>query len=745
MSFNLPNPSLLGLLLVVSTHSGPHIVYHYPPSLSDNNFLSESDDDFDDEDYDPDDNTDGDLPPTLWNRNHSDFYLGAKDDLLTFLDSQNDYLSRQQDATSGSGQKPNHGLQKVTSASSRSSIGQYNAAPTQILGFEPEHLSEILCPPRELCNRKFEIKVENTVFVGLPIRINSSGSWRKSKTKAASSNGLKAKSQDKTGENPKAPDLSTTADPPKASSSDMSMFHLVFVMQPPQIESSYRVEEMFYVTSKLSLMLRYEQAKHDYVWNQIRLISKAKEEWRTTALLQQQSLMSAHVLSKSSLCQLMKECHDSISSSKIANLTINNKLRSLQIPVKMEFTSLPDQTVPYIPGSFLSSTVSSLGSTGLALVGETDRYRSSSLMQLVLGGNLSDLNDGANADDNEDLDNENKLASDDIMYLSLLLLDDPETIIKEIKAEGHATLANFIRHIRPVDSLFKTVTRLRNQLDHNILRISEVRSFALHLIYWRKARAIPPLNVRSVYIVSPLAPITENLLTDIPKFKASYSTVPSLPQFLKLLSIRSKSHRQFGSIIPSKDHKEIYLSALAWLIRHGYVTQLHTFIWLKVPRKVRMRVEEDMEVELEKTSKKSQEKLAPVAPSTENKVNSKVVDNSLKIVSDLQLPSDEEINQIHKKLEMANLNPFMVLEDEGDTILVDPGRASGVERRWLNRLIRDECKLSSELTATFFKLLKYMNGKTSLELLLAKEEVSRTELRKLLIAIEDHVISVLHW
>ena len=80
-----------------------------------------------------------------------------------------------------------------------------------------------------------------------------------------------------------------------------------------------------------------------------------------------------------------------------------------------------------------------------------------------------------------------------------------------------------------------------------------------------------------------------------------------------------------------------------------------------------------------------------------------------------------------------------------DTIILDPGRATTLERRWINKIIYEECKLSPELTAVFYKLLKYMNGKNSLELLLLKENISRSELRKLLLSIEEHIISVRHW
>lgn len=33
MSLNLPNPSLLGILLVISTHSGPQLAYKFPTDL----------------------------------------------------------------------------------------------------------------------------------------------------------------------------------------------------------------------------------------------------------------------------------------------------------------------------------------------------------------------------------------------------------------------------------------------------------------------------------------------------------------------------------------------------------------------------------------------------------------------------------------------------------------------------------------------------------------------------------------
>lgn len=783
MSYNLPCPSLIGILLVVSTHNGPQIVHHYPPELSDTSLRSqgaeESDDDFDDEDYIAEDSTKDRESATTWDSSHLDYYLGTKQDLLSFLDNQQIHRARLHElAEAGSvnsADRPglpqvsyvesgHRTLRQVASNLSKNSSTTQGSKElsNQILGFEPEHISEMLSPPRDMCNRRFEIMLENVVFLGLPVHVSSNGSWRSDKRN----------NRDQSIHNGDSATNDEHGTSTEQSATAMSMFHLVFVMNPPEIERNYRIDEMFYyVVSKLSLVLRYEQLKHEFVWNQTRLIYKLKEEWRNSVSQTSQQTMNEFLVSKSSLCKIMVQCFDAISTSRIANLTINNKPRSFQIPIKLEFHSLPEMTVPYIPGSYLSSTVNLLGNTGLVSIGETTRYKSNSLMSLMLGGLITDDLD-PNEDNDDDLDDDDKAITEDVIYFSLLLLDEPDSIIRDIKADPNSELAAFVRLIHPSESLLKITNKMKLQSGKSSLSTSAVILFALHLIYWRRARVISPLNTRSIYIVSPMAPITANFYRDIPQFKKKFSTVPSLPLFLKLLSSRLKKPKQFASIIPSRDHKEIYLDALAWLMRYGYVTQLHTYIWLKVSRKVKMKVEEDMENELGRlkrhgdSSSRSDVKLENKVVDNkvvDNKVmDTKVVDNkvtdgkpakpdnSSKLMKGSNLKSpldtlDDQIDSIRKNLEFSHLAPNIALEDDDDTILVDPGRASSLERRWINKIVHEECNLTSELSAVFFKLLKYMNGKNSLEILLLKENVSRTELRKLLVAIEAHIISVRHW
>lgn len=752
MSYNLPCPSLIGLFFVVSNHNGPNFVFHYPPELSDTTLHSagaeESDEDFDDEDFDFEDSSREKESANLWDASHLDYYLGTKQDIFSFLDARNQANSqgnvqkhshvktplKMAPSSISSGRIPSTSPQTDPVSSKAPGLSSDGAQSKRILGFEPEHLCEMLCPSKDLCNRRFEVILEKVVFLGLPIHVLGNGSWSSKRLRS------KVKSERQSTEPQEA-----SSDDSDAKSS-MNMFHIVFVMNPLDIERDYRIDEMFYyVTSKLSLVLRSEQLKHEYVSNQVRDILRLKEEWRSSSGLSSQTPLSDYLTSQSSLCKVMADCYETISRSRIANLMINNKLRSFQIPVKLEFHSLPELSVPYIPGSYLSSAVNRFGKTGLVGVGETTRYGASNFINFMLGGKT------ANGDDNGDDDDENsgeddKSTVDDVIYFSLLLLDDPENIIQDMKVELQSGLSTFLRQIKPTESLLKVADRLSDA--NSTLSMGEVKLFALHLMYWRKARIIPPLNTRSIYIVSPMAPLMNNLQSDIAKFKRDFPAAPSLPLFLKLLSTRSKKPRQFASIIPSRDHKDTYLMALAWLIRFGYVTQLHTYIWFKVTRKIKMRVEEDMENELGKGTKRNKETEYKEMPAADNKVNLPVDNSSKKIETKYQksLESiDEEIEKIQRSIESAENTPKIILEEDEETILVDPGRASSIERRWINKIIHDECKLSQELTTIFFKVLKYMNGKNSLELLLLKENISRTELRKLLVAIEDHIISVRHW
>lgn len=725
MSLYLPNPCLQGILLTISTHNGPQLVFHYPPKprsygykatpfTVDNDLLSSEDSSSDTSDSELSSDEDQDVMNTLDKKlgnklradNIANYTSGQT--LLDLLDEQDKRRAarekRRRNQNRKKGSISSSSLRKSNTNSEVNSVvnhhhHQQNHHNDKVFGFDVEFLSEFVSPPKQLCNSRFELTVDDMAFLGLPIHVNDDGFWRSHKPKrdqkskhsgntsaqntskgdsdnedaAQSTNGDHRKDDDNnTGREPR--DEPPNNDEHEKELSSMNMFHIVFVMNPPMVEYNYRIDEMFhYVVSRLSLVLRYEQAKSNYVWNEVQKILKIKENNENLSIYDLYLKLNA----ESSLANAVSQCFDSISTSNIANLEINDKLISLQIPIKNQFSSLLPKTTPVLPGSHLSSTT---------------KYSE------------------------EEMDH-------NMAYMALILLDEPDKIIVDLKTEPLSPLANFIRNIHPMMSLNKL--SMINQLD-----INQVKSFANHLIYWRRARAIVPLQTKSVFIVSPMAPM-EYIDEGMKTFRQEFPSLPSLPSFLALLS--SSKPRQYLTIIPSKDHKDVYLDALAWLIRQGYVTQLMTFVWLKISNRIKLAVEEDLE--REGIAKRNKDKFKFTDISTDNTSKDKDGKSSKK-------ETDGESQTSERRI-MLNGQEFEIEEEEEeDTILLDPERATAVERRWTSKCIKGQ---SPEIAALFHRMLKYFNGKTPLELIIVRENISRHELKKLLNGISEHIISVKHW
>lgn len=168
-------------------------------------------------------------------------------------------------------------------------------------------------------------------------------------------------------------------------------------------------------------------------------------------------------------------------------------------------------------------------------------------------------------------------------HFALLLLDNEATIIKDVEAAGGALappLAHYIRCSQPTKS-FVQISQSSG------IPLPTIQFLASHLVYWRRARAIPPLHQRDTYIVSPNCDLSK-LDVASAAYKLAFPTLPSLP---KMLSALSGTPRPYGNFIPSKDHKATYFAILAWLLRGGWVTQLRSFARIKVPPEIKAAVE----------------------------------------------------------------------------------------------------------------------------------------------------------
>lgn len=661
----------------------------------------------------------------------------------------------------------------------------------KIFGFDAEFVAEFCSPEREMCNTRFEFTVDSFCFLGLPIHVDCNGKWRNSKrrkhtTRSKRSNSTATKgsksassiskpgakepeNHDRSESDNKLYDIDDVEheDEEKDTSGthnttfvkdglekNMDMFHVCFVMNPPLVEYNSRVDDMFhYVVARLSLLLRYAEAKSNYVSKECHIILKEKEKILKSSKTykgirgpgKKAKYLYQRILAKSSLARALTLCVDKLQRDEIACLEIGeDKVISLQIPIQNEFRVLPNFKLhPVLRGSYLSSIMNT-------------RF-------LEASPSRDDQNDVHMAEEEDD--------ADDLLNYALLLLDEPTNIIKDLETlsfqddVGNMILTHLIKQIQPtvalgsyqhlIDDLLGSENDSSVHGIQNSFQTSMLRSCALHLLYRRHARVIIPISSKSTYIVSPLAPIrgyskddfrkSEDIqLVDKPLiyqnqeiFKNRFPSLPSLPSFLHLLS--AKQPKSFGSIIPSKEHKPIYLGALTWLIRFGYVTQLLSFVCVRVDKQIKMAVDED----LEKEEPKIKKEITNRNQDTMDNVSKDKTDNGERFVERLALQSQSQESQTYQTEEEDNDYAFDEPNMERDyTIILEPERATAIEKRWIFKCIQDQ---PSDVKILFNKVLKYFNGRTPMESIIVREGISRHDLRKILNLLGRYLVEFHHW
>ena len=716
----------------------------------------------------------------------------------------------------------------------------------KIFGFNSEFVAEFCTPDRDLCNTKFEFTIDEFCFLGFPIHNDSNGKWRKSKhgkhssRKSASISHSRRKKSVATlsvhSSSSKVADLDNSSVKKTNSNSNednnseinieftndtddvndlgtsMNMFHVCFIMNPPLIEYNNRVDDMYqHVVAKLALLLRYTQSKTNFVSKECNIILKEREMVTKSSDVYEElktpcekgKYMYERILSKSSLARALTKCVDQLHKNEIASIKIEDKMISLQIPIQNEFSSLPDhRLIEILPHSYLTSIVNKkfIERASVAYNSKGNKFKTSQLQENFSNNDSVPRN---NTDIRYMREGEGAGDDDDMLDYTLLLLDDPNVILKNLEAMtmddslsdnndvgdvNSIILKQLIKEIQPTVPLryYHYIITDILQIEGSNITYDILRSFALHLIYWRHARIIIPISSKYKYAVSPLLTLTSAFLDDVKTFKEKFPSLPSLNYFLSKLSepdivettrnpkasnlsktignkeLKNISARPFGSLIPSKEHKGIYLGALSWLIKHGYVYQLLTFVYIRVDKKIKMHVEEDLEKEGFRIKNKDK-------GSSKNKKNMQDLSlNSLTKLSNGEINGTDSLQKENKTdaLGMDNLIPGPsngnnimssnnpsneeVLNFEFDdpemqqdfTIILEPERATALEKRWLYKSVADQ---PADLQLLFKKLLKYFNGNTPLELVMLKENVSRHEIRKLFHALDKYLVEVCHW
>ncbi|KAJ5212563.1 uncharacterized protein N7498_004209 [Penicillium cinerascens] len=701
-----PDPCLVAIILIVRSRTGPRLVFHYPPNpLSENRLKvttkggrrisrtrrqgakntdssSSSESGLSSDEDEEEREIHAAAPGPAIGRRASNF---GPDDHASVSPSPNAEPHRP--GSLGSGRVSS--LRKQRGAGSDfeddEPEGLFRTPWESLFGVPGSVWEKLLSPEKSWHKRRFEVGINDLALVGWPVFVREDGSWRKQRRKkkkkprAEWEGGELGHNEAEDGQVDEdmvlSPEMMTSVasladstlsptDTPKRASyasgkcgkhpdgSDdaedkdhMTMFNVVFVMDPPLLEYSMRVKEIYEnIIKKFAKALKWEQARTGYVWRESQHILQLRRKARETKTSVHN--LYSELIQQSSLARAMYTVYSSISASKIASVSLSPDVSiSLQIP--------PLTSTPY-------------------LAGPTDK---------AYPGLWLTTADSATPMDDPSTDENNTPHQVLAKHFALLLLDSEEAIIKDVEASGGAlapALAHYIRCSTPTKSFAQISVS-------SGIPLSTIQMLASHLVYWRRARAIPPIHQRDTYIVSPNCDLSKLEVATI-AYQTAFPTLPSLP---KMLSALSGTPRPYGSFIPSKDHKEAYFSILAWLLRGGWVTQLRTFARIKVTPEIKLAVETALrkeEVDRYLAKANSNTGIDDDSSDDEDDASSSSSSSLASHGSGDETPmpgrydAQAQLRTSHKLLDRSTALRL-------SSLILSPHRASPLESRWLDEIV----------------------------------------------------------
>ncbi|ESZ94025.1 hypothetical protein SBOR_5603 [Sclerotinia borealis F-4128] len=694
---------LIAVSLVIKSQTGPNFVFHYPPRPS----------------FAP--------PPRNYRYGTETDQSELEEQDESDEDDSDDFSDLEDSITSKFG-KINMGGKKVNSGNSRSrhveiegddhyeSKDGEQIVPWEQFGeFPTVDLASILTPPRAYHKKKFELSIDNLYFVSYPLHIREDGFWKKPRKSK------KGKEVAKDG------DEVDEGQAKKGSGSDdgddrgaMTMFNVVFVVSLPRHEQDERIEELYeHVIKTFNKALNHAQAQSNYVWKESEIILNMKERAREDK--RPMSQLWSQILIKSTLADAMRNVYDAVVNNTITTVCLDTKPPidlSLHIPIPTFLMSFPNPNERAKPGVLLSSA--------------------------------NPLVDEEGNPDPMHLDK----------HFALLLLKDEVDVIAEISSENtelSTPLIQVIKWAKPTLS-FHQVAQTNN------VDLDEVITLAQHLIYWRKAIAIPPIHARDMFIVSPNCDM-HKLIPATQQWKKAFPFAPSLQSFLGQISYAPRAYKTF---VPSKSHREKYMEMLAWLIRGGWVTHLRTFCWIWVWPEIIYEVEYQLKAEAIERTRNPPLETAPGSPETNNSEEATDAEKAMALDPTAPLTTEQaaeaarlerlaaktiadakaaEVEFEELPVPVATEHPSMNhaehLKYMSSYAIVDPHKANHVETMYIAAI--GKRWTDPKAKALWPKFVKYFNGTTALEDIWAKEGLKRKETWNILLAYQEQIMVMKHW
>ena len=305
-----PNPCLVAIVLVVKFYKEPQIIFHYPPRPGEDNSHYKS-------------QLAGDL-------SDDDSTSSSDDDSTKSSDERS--KPEAQEVELSMNNSPDADVDEAGSVSPEKHDGVNSARYPRwddVFGFPSAMLAKLLCPVSTNHKKRFEMGIDEKVFLGWPVYEREGRDWqrkrrpRRSKStgnrsevkksfgqadrttsgrtsapiseEVGETSGQGSESEDEPGKqegnslgddkrtlkeisyqsHEDRKDANGTKDTVEPKPKDsLEMFHVVFVLEPPPLEYQLRVDDMYSnIVKKFSRALKWEQARSNYVAREASIIS----------------------------------------------------------------------------------------------------------------------------------------------------------------------------------------------------------------------------------------------------------------------------------------------------------------------------------------------------------------------------------------------------------------------------------------------------------------------------------------
>uniref|UniRef100_A0A4W5K8L3 GATOR complex protein NPRL3 n=1 Tax=Hucho hucho TaxID=62062 RepID=A0A4W5K8L3_9TELE len=310
-------------------------------------------------------------------------------------------------------------------------------------------LATILATKSDMCGKKFELKIDNVRFVGHPTLL----------------------------QHPHTIQVSKTDPSPKREMPTMILFSVVFALRANADPSV--ISCMHNLSRRIAIALQHEERRCQYLTREAKLMLAMQDE--VTNMTETDGSPQSpfrQILPKCKLARDLKEAYDSLCTTGVVRLHINNWLEvSFCLPHKIHRVG-----GNHVPPEALERSLKAIRP-----------------------------------------------------YHALLLLDSEKALLAQLPLDCSPALVRLIKTCSAV----KNLQQLAQDADLNLLQIFQI---AAHLVYWGKAIIVYPLCENNVYMLSPHAnislysPLAEGFgqqfpSHDLPSMLAKFSLPLSLSEF----------------------------------------------------------------------------------------------------------------------------------------------------------------------------------------------------------------------